>query len=77
MATAKKVPVKRSAAKKAPAKRAPAQKAPATKSAAAKKVSAPAKTRSRKSKVWDYIRKNTLQDKAKRTMINADTRSKP
>jgi len=51
--------------------------APARKLAAASRANAPAKTRSRKSKVWEYIRKNTLQDKAKRTMINADSKSKP
>ena len=27
-------------------------------------------------KVWDYIKKNDLQDKAKRTMINADPKLK-
>ena len=27
-------------------------------------------------KVWDYIKKNDLQDKAKRTMINADAKLK-
>ena len=27
-------------------------------------------------KVWEYIKKNDLQDKAKRTMINADARLK-
>jgi chromatin remodeling complex protein RSC6 len=27
-------------------------------------------------KVWEYIRKNDLQDKAKRTMINADSKLK-
>ena len=27
-------------------------------------------------KVWDYIKKNSLQDSAKRTMINADAKLK-
>jgi chromatin remodeling complex protein RSC6 len=27
-------------------------------------------------KVWEYIKKNGLQDKAKKTMINADARLK-
>jgi chromatin remodeling complex protein RSC6 len=27
-------------------------------------------------KVWEYIKKNGLQDKAKRTMINADAKLK-
>ena len=27
-------------------------------------------------KLWDYIKKNDLQDKAKRTMINADAKLK-
>jgi chromatin remodeling complex protein RSC6 len=27
-------------------------------------------------KVWDYIKKNGLQDKVKRTMINADSKLK-
>jgi chromatin remodeling complex protein RSC6 len=27
-------------------------------------------------KIWDYIKKNGLQDKAKRTMINADAKLK-
>jgi|SRR5690349_12698189 upstream activation factor subunit UAF30 len=28
-------------------------------------------------KIWDYIRKNNLQDKKNRRMINADTKLKP
>ena len=27
-------------------------------------------------KIWEYIKKNELQDKAKRTMINADAKLK-
>jgi upstream activation factor subunit UAF30 len=27
-----------------------------------------------KKKVWDYIKKNSLQDKAKRPLINADAK---
>ena len=82
MATAKKGPVKRAPARKTPAKKAPgrkapAKKAPARKAGATKKASAPAKTRAPKGKVWEYIKKNSLQDKAKRPMINADAKIRP
>jgi hypothetical protein len=87
MATAKKGPVKRAPAKttpakkaparKAPAKKAPARKAPARKSASAKQPGTAAKTRAPKGKVREYIKKNSLQDKAKRPMINADAKIRP
>ena len=87
MATAKKAPAKKAPAKKAPAKKAaPAKKrAP---SAAFMKAMTPSaalaaiigdkplpRTEVTK-KVWEYIKKNDLQDKLKRTMINADARLK-
>ena len=80
MATAKK------AAKKAPAKKAPAKKR--TPNAAFMKAMTPSaslaaiigekpvpRTEVTK-KVWEYIKKNNLQDSAKRTMINADAKLK-
>src|SRR5688572_30896228 len=86
---AKKAPAKK-AAKKAPAKKA-AKKAPAKKrtpNAAFMKAMTPSaslaavigdkpmpRTEVTK-KVWDYIKKNGLQDKVKRTMINADSKLK-
>ena len=86
---AKKAPAKK-AAKKAPAKKA-AKKAPAKKrtpNAAFMKAMTPSaslaavigdkpmpRTEVTK-KVWDYIKKNGLQDKVKRTMINADAKLK-
>ena len=88
MATAKKAAKK--TAKKAPAKKA-AKKAPAKKrtpNAAFMKAMTPSgslaaiigdkplpRTEVTK-KVWEYIKKNDLQDKAKRTMINADAKLK-
>src|SRR5882672_8068657 len=91
-APAKKAPVKKAAAKKAaPAKKAAAKKAPAKKrtpSAAFMKAMTPSaalaavigdkalpRTEVTK-KVWEYIKKNGLQDKAKKTMINADAKLK-
>jgi hypothetical protein len=74
---AKKAPAKRAPGKKAPARLAPAKKAPARKMAPAKTASVAAKTRSPKGKVWEYIKKNDLQDKAKRPAINPDARTKP
>ena len=86
---AKKSPAKK-AAKKGPAKKA-AKKAPAKKrtpNAAFMKAMTPSaslaavigdkpmpRTEVTK-KVWDYIKKNGLQDKVKRTMINADSKLK-
>jgi chromatin remodeling complex protein RSC6 len=83
-------PVTKVAAKKAPAKT--ATKAPAKKArqpnAAFRKAMTPSaalaavigdkaipRTEVTK-KVWEYIKKNGLQDKAKRTMINADAKLK-
>ena len=82
-APAKKAPAK-TAAKKAPAKKAAAKKR--TPSAAFMKAMTPSaalaaiigdkalpRTEVTK-KVWEYIKKNSLQDKVKRTMINADAK---
>jgi upstream activation factor subunit UAF30 len=83
---------KATAAKKAaPAKKAAAKKAPAKKrtpNAAFMKAMTPSpalaavigdkpvpRTEVTK-KVWEYIKKNSLQDQAKRTMINADAKLK-
>ena len=82
MATAKKAPAKKAPAKKA----APAKKR--TPNAAFMKAMTPSaalaaiigdkplpRTEVTK-KVWEYIKKNGLQDKAKKTMINADAKLK-
>ena len=91
-AAAKKAPAKKAAVKKAPAKKAAKKaKAPAKKrtpNAAFMKAMTPSgslaaiigdkplpRTEVTK-KVWEYIKKNDLQDKAKRTMINADAKLK-
>ena len=91
-APAKKAPAKKAAAKKAaPAKKVAAKKAPAKKrtpNAAFMKAMTPSgslaaiigdkpvpRTEVTK-KVWEYIKKNDLQDAAKRTMINADAKLK-
>ena len=91
-AAKKAAPAKKAAAKKAaPAKKATAKKAPAKKrtpNAAFMKAMTPSpalaavigdkpvpRTEVTK-KVWDYIKKNSLQDSAKRTMINADAKLK-
>jgi hypothetical protein len=69
MATAKKsTPGKQAPAKKAPGRPALSSKAPSAKTAApATKPSATAKTRTpRKSGVWQYIKKNPLQDPVKK-----------
>src|SRR5262245_38413796 len=85
-APAKKAAVKRAApAKKAPAKKAAKKRTP---NAAFMKAMTPSpqlaavigekavlRTEVTK-KVWDYIKKNGLQDTAKRTMINADAKLK-
>ena len=81
---AKKAPAKKAAAKKAPAKKPAAKKR--TPSAAFMKAMMPSaalaaiigdkalpRTEVTK-KVWEYIKKNSLQDKVKRTMINADAK---
>ena len=88
-AAKKAAPAKKAAAKKAPAKK--AAKAPAKKrtpNAAFMKAMTPSpslaaiigekpvpRTEVTK-KVWEYIKKNNLQDSAKRTMINADAKLK-
>jgi upstream activation factor subunit UAF30 len=88
-AAAKTAPAKKAAA--APAKKAPAKKAAAKKrtpNAAFMKALTPSaalaaiigdkplpRTEVTK-KVWEYIKKNGLQDKVKKTMINADARLK-
>ena len=89
---AKKAPAKKAAVKKAPVKKAAKKaKAPAKKrtpNAAFMKAMTPSgslaaiigdkplpRTEVTK-KVWEYIKKNDLQDKAKRTMINADAKLK-
>ena len=79
-------PAKKAAAKKAPAKKAPAKKrAPSaafmkamTPSAALAAVigDKPLPRTEVTKKVWEYIKKNGLQDKAKKTMINADAKLK-
>ena len=91
-AAKKAAPAKKAAAKKAaPAKKAAAKKAPAKKrtpNAAFMKAMTPSpalaavigdkpvpRTEVTK-KVWDYIKKNSLQDATKRTMINADAKLK-
>jgi chromatin remodeling complex protein RSC6 len=91
-APAKKAPAKKAAAKTAaPAKKVAAKKAPAKKrtpNAAFMKAMTPSgalaaiigekpvpRTEVTK-KVWEYIKKNNLQDATKRTMINADARLK-
>jgi chromatin remodeling complex protein RSC6 len=90
-ATKRAAPVKKAAKKAAPAKKAKASKAPAKKrtpNAAFMKAMTPSpslaavigdkpmpRTEVTK-KVWDYIKKNGLQDKVKRTMINADAKLK-
>ena len=86
-AAKKAAPAKKAAAKKAPAKKAaPAKKRtpnaafmkPMTPSAALAAVigdKAIPRTEVTK-KVWEYIKKNGLQDKVKKTMINADAKLK-
>jgi upstream activation factor subunit UAF30 len=90
-AAKKAAPVKTAAKKAAPAKKAAAKKAPAKKrtpNAAFMKAMTPSpqlaavigdkpvpRTEVTK-KVWEYIKKNSLQDSAKRTMINADAKLK-
>jgi chromatin remodeling complex protein RSC6 len=86
MATAKKAP----AAKAAPAKAAPAKAAPAkrTPNAAFMKPMTPSATLAAvigskpmprtevTKKVWEYIKKNKLQDATNKRMINADAKLK-
>ncbi len=85
-APAKKAPAKKAAAKKGAKPKAPAKKRtpsaafmkPMTPSAALAAVigdKALPRTEVTK-KVWEYIKKNGLQDKVKKTMINADAKLK-
>jgi chromatin remodeling complex protein RSC6 len=89
-AAAKKAPAKKAAAKKAPAaKKAAAKKAPAADFLALAAPMQPSEAlgavvgakpipRTEITKrVWDYIKKNDLQDKVNRRNINADDQLKP
>ena len=88
-APAKKTPAKMAPAKKAAAKttvkkpptRAAATKAPAKKRAPSAALAAiigdkPLPRTEVTKKLWEYIKKNKLQDQAKKTMINADAKLK-
>src|SRR5512137_2392330 len=76
MATAKKAPAKKAPAKK----RAPSaafMKAMTPSAALAAVIGDKALPRTEVTKkIWEYIKKNGLQDKAKKTMINADAKLK-
>jgi upstream activation factor subunit UAF30 len=77
-------PVKKAPAKKAPAKKAPAKKVKRKLNPALMKPiqpdavlgvivgTKPLPRSAMTKKLWDYIKKNNLQDPKKRTMINAD-----
>ncbi len=86
----KKAAAKKSAGKKAAAKKkAPAKKAKRTPNPAFMKAMTPSATLAPvvgstpmprtqvTKKLWDYIKKNNLQDKNNRRMINADEKLKP
>ena len=80
--TVKKVATKKVATKKVVKKKRkanPALMKPVTPSAALAAVvgSKPAPRGQMTKKLWDYIKKNNLQDKDKRTMIHADENLKP
>ncbi|HEX7437252.1 MAG TPA: SWIB/MDM2 domain-containing protein [Caldimonas sp.] len=80
-APAKKVVAKKVAAKKAPAKKrtpnAAFMKAMTPSAALAAIIGdKPVPRTEVTKKMWDYIKKNSLQDQAKRTMINADAKLK-
>jgi len=80
-AVAKKAPAKKAAVKKAPAKkRAPSaafMKAMTPSAALAAVIGDKAMPRTEVTKkIWEYIKKNGLQDQAKKTMINADAKLK-
>ncbi|MGL6110916.1 MAG: SWIB/MDM2 domain-containing protein [Rubrivivax sp.] len=80
-APAKKAAVKKAAPKKAPAKkRAPSaafMKAMTPSAALAAIIGDKAIPRTEVTKkIWEYIKKNGLQDQAKKTMINADAKLK-
>ncbi len=83
-AAAKKAPAKKAAAKKAPAKKAkrapnPAFMKPMTPSAQLAPVvgGTPMPRTEVTKKLWQYIKKNNLQDPKNRRMINADDKLKP
>jgi chromatin remodeling complex protein RSC6 len=85
MATAKKAPAKKAAA---PAKKAAAPAAKRTPNAAFMKAMTPSATLAAivgakplprtevTKKIWEYIKKNKLQDQANKRMINADAKLK-
>ncbi|GAB3188083.1 SWIB/MDM2 domain-containing protein [Hydrogenophaga aquatica] len=85
MATAKKAPAKKAAA---PAKKAAAPAAKRTPNAAFMKAMTPSATLAAivgakplprtevTKKIWEYIKKNKLQDAANKRMINADAKLK-
>jgi len=90
-ATTKKAPAKKSTAKKAPAKKAAKAAKPKTKrkpnaafmkpmtpsSALAAVIGASPKPRTEVTKkIWEYIKKNKLQDSKNKRMINADDKLK-
>ncbi len=85
-AAAKRAPAKKAAAKKAPAKKAPAKKRdpnaafmkPMTPSDALAAIigKGPYPRTEVTKKVWEYIKKNKLQDAVNRRMINADAKLK-
>jgi chromatin remodeling complex protein RSC6 len=83
-AAAKKAPAKKAAAKKAPAKKTkrapnPAFMKPMTPSAQLAPVvgGSPMPRTEVTKKLWQYIKKNNLQDAKNRRMINADDKLKP
>ena len=83
-AATKKAPAKKAAAKKAPAKKAkrapnPAFMKPMTPSAQLAPVvgATPMPRTEVTKKLWQYIKKNNLQDAKNRRMINADDKLKP
>src|SRR6185369_11551203 len=80
MATKKKAPAKKKAAKKSSGKKAnSAFMKPMTPSdmLAAVIGASPVPRTEVTKKLWAYIKKNKLQDAAKKTMINADAKLKP
>jgi chromatin remodeling complex protein RSC6 len=80
MATKKKAPAKKKAAKKSSGKKAnSAFMKPMTPSdmLAAVIGTSPVPRTEVTKKLWAYIKKNKLQDAAKKTMINADAKLKP
>ena len=81
MATAKKAVAKKAPAKKAPAKKRTPNAAflkPLTPSAALAAIigDKPLPRTEVTKKIWEYIKKHGLQDKVKRTFINADAKLK-